>query len=239
MFNQLLESKPHRQKAAGSTTFSIVIHSAFIAAAVWATANAAIQNEKPKTEKITYVTVKTDEPPPPPKEPLPPPPKNVTVAPPPPKGFQVLKAPIDIPTVIPDVDLSKKVTNEADFSGKGVAGGVAKGVTGGTGPIGSDATTYYSYQVERPARLDSRSPTPPYPETLRGAGIEGEVDAQFVVDTNGRAESGSFKVVRSTNELFSASVRTTLPRMHFLPAEAGGHKVRQLVEQPFSFTIRQ
>jgi protein TonB len=240
MFNQLLESKPHRQKPTGSTAFSIIFHSALIAAAVWATANAAIQNEKPKLEKITYVKVKTDEPPPPPppKEPLPPPPKDATIAPPPPKGFQVLKAPVDIPTVIPQVDLSRRATNEEDFSGKGVAGGIAKGVVGGTGPIGSDAQTYYAYQVEKPAQLDNRSPRPLYPETLRGAGIEGEVDAQFVVDTNGRAEIGSFKVVRATNDLFSAAVRAALPKMHFLPAEAGGRRVRQLVELPFNFTIQ-
>jgi protein TonB len=181
--------------------------------------------------------VKTDEPPPP--KDLPPPPQDATFAPPPPKGFQVLKAPVDIPNVIPDVDPSKRETNEEDFTGKGVAGGVDKGVTGGTGPIGSDATTYYSSQVEMRARLDSRSPTPPYPETLRGAGIEGEVDAQFVVDTSGKADVASFRIVQSTNELFSASVRSTLPRMRFLPAEIGGRKVRQLVEQPFSFSIRQ
>ena len=43
---------------------------------------------------------------------------------------------IKIPDVLPDIDLSKKVTDEADFSGKGVAGGTSKGVVGrsGSGP---------------------------------------------------------------------------------------------------------
>ena len=237
MFNYLLESSPHRQKKAGSTVFSIGIHSALIAGAAWATAHSAIKNEKPKIEKVTYVEVKKDEPPPP-KQPLPPPPKDVTVTPPPPKGFQVLKAPVIIPTVIPNVDLSKRVTDAADYSGKGVAGGVAKGVEGGTGPIGSDATTYYAYQVERTAKLDPDSPKPPpYPETLRGAGIEGQVDAQFVVDTNGRAEVGSFKVTQTTNQLFSQKVQETLPRMRFFSAEVGGRKVRELVQQSFSFSL--
>jgi protein TonB len=236
MFNYLLESSPHRQKKTGSTVFSIGIHSALIAGAAWATAHAAIKNEKPKIEKVTYVEVKKDEPPPP-KQPLPPPPKDVTVTPPPPKGFQVLKAPVIIPTVIPNVDLSKRVTDEADYSGKGVAGGVAKGIEGGTGPIGSDATTYYAYQVERTAKLDPDSPKPPFPETLRGAGIEGEVMAEFVVDTTGRAEVSSFNVKSSTNPLFTASVRSTLGKMKFLPAEVGGRKVRELVQLPFSFSL--
>jgi protein TonB len=240
MFNQLIESKAQKKRSPGSTAVSIIFHSILIGAAAWATANAAIQEEKPKTEKITYVDVKKEEPPPPPKHQTPPPPKDVTVAPPPPKGFQVLTAPVDIPDVIPDVDLSKRVTNEADFSGKGVAGGVAKGVVGGTGPVGPDNTTYMEFQVERPAMLDQdHSPKPNYPETLRSAQIEGQVKAQFVVDTTGRADPGSLKILESTNDLFTAAVRSVLPRLRFFPAETGGRKVRQLVQLPFNFTINR
>jgi protein TonB len=235
MFNQLIESKRTKKRSPGTAAFSIGLHAGLIGLAVWATANAAIKNEKPKAEKIEFVTVKKDEPPPPKKEP-PPPPKDVTVAPPPPKGFQVLQAPPIVPVKIPDIDLSKKVTNEADFSGKGVAGGVAKGVVGGTGPV-SDNQTYFAYQVEKPAAMASGTITPSYPETLRSAAIEGEVDAEFVVDTTGRAEPGSLKITKSTNELFSAAVKTALPRMRFYAAEVGGKKVKQLVQQPFTFTI--
>lgn len=234
MFNQLIESKRKKKSSPGTTAFSIGLHAVLIGLAVWATANAAIQNEKPKAEKIEFVQVKKDEPPPPKKE-LPPPPKNVTVAPPPPKGFQVLQAPPIVPIKIPDIDLSKKVTNEADFSGKGVAGGVAKGVVGGTGPVSDQ--TYFEFQVEKPAAQASSSAQPSYPETLRSAGIEGEVDAQFVVDTSGRGEPGSLKITKSTNELFTAAVKSAFPRMRFYAAEIGGHKVKQLVQQPFTFTI--
>jgi len=237
MFNQLLESKPTKQKSVTGTIISVVFHSVLIGGAVWATANAATKAEAPKAEKITFVNTPKDEPPPPPqKKDIPAPPKDMAVAPPPPKGFQELKAPIDVPNVIPDVDLSRRVTNEADFSGKGVAGGVAKGVVGGTGPITSDNTTYFEFNVERPAALDAeRSPRPNYPKSLQDAGIVGIVRAQFVVDTSGRAEPGSLKILSSPNELFSQEVRTTLPKMRFFPAEVGGHKVRQLVEQQFSF----
>ena len=75
---------------------------------------------------------------------------EIVVKAPPPKGFQVLRAPVEIPIKIPDIDLSKKVTDEADFSGKGVKGGVAKGVEGGV-PQTIDANqTYYEFQVEKP-----------------------------------------------------------------------------------------
>ncbi len=149
MFNNLLESKPKKQKQTGGTVASIVMHSLLVGLAVYATANAAIKNEKPKQEKIDFVETPKDEPPPPKDEPPPPPPPDVVAAPPPPKGFQVLTAPVEIPDVIPDIDLSKKVTDENDFSGKGVAGGTSKGVEGGKAVVQSDQP-YFEFQVEKP-----------------------------------------------------------------------------------------
>jgi protein TonB len=66
--------------------------------------------------------------------------------------------------------------------------------------------------------------------------VEGEVLAQFVVDTTGHYEEGSFKVLKSSHELFTQAVRDALPQLRFNPAEAGGAKVRQLVQQPFTFS---
>ena len=78
---------------------------------------------------------------------------------------------------------------------------------------------------------------PRYPDILRQAGVEGEVLAQFVVDTSGRAEMNSYKVLKTTHELFGNAVKNALPGMRFIPAEVGGRKVRQLVQQPFTFAI--
>jgi protein TonB len=148
----------------------------------------------------------------------------------------VLSAPVEIPDIIPQVDLSKKVTDEADFSGKGVAGGVAKGVQGGTGPVVSDQP-YFEFQVEKPVVTAPGSTAPRYPDMLRQAGVEGEVLAQFVVDTTGKVESGSLKILKTSHDLFVQSVRNALPNMKFIPAEVGGRKVKQLVQQPFTFSI--
>ncbi len=242
MFTRLIESTPHHKRKFGSAMVSIVVHSALIAAAVWATANAAIQRDHPEqAEKVTYVeTPKTQPPPPPPpKQHLPPPPPK-TVAPPP-KGFQTLPPPVEVPKAIPDIDLTKPVTNDADFSGKGVASGVANGVAGGTGPVGPpvkpDNTIYSVNQVERQAMQASNSPVPQYPEVLRSAGVTGQVAVQFVVDTTGRADVSSFQVLRSSNNLFTDAVRSVLPHMRFVPAEVGGRKVRQLVQQQFNFSV--
>jgi protein TonB len=72
---------------------------------------------------------------------------------------------------------------------------------------------------------------------LESSHVEGEVLAQFVVDTSGRAEMNTFKVLKSSNELFTSSVKNVLPQMRFYAAEVGGHKVKQLVQMPFVFKV--
>ena len=233
MFNQLLESKAHKQKMAGGTIFSLVLHTVLISGAVYATAKAGIKDEKAKSEKIQFVEVKKE--PPKPKVDEPPPPKEVVVKPPPPKGFQVLRAPVKIDIKIPEIDLSKAVTNEADFSGKGVKGGTGSGVVGGTGPVTNQ--TYFEFHVEKPAEMMSDSPKPKYPSVLESSGIAGEVQAQFVVRSDGKADNDSFKVLKSTNDLFTQAVKNVLPRMRFSPAMIGGKPVNQLVQQSFQFAV--
>ena len=231
MFNQLIESKAKRQKMAGGTAFSIVFHTILIGAAVYATARAGVKDEKSKAEKIQFVEMKKE---PPKVSDKPPPPKEVVVKPPPPKGFQVLRAPVRIDIKIPEIDLSKAITNENDFSGKGVKGGTGNGVVGG---IANTNQTYFEFQVEKPAEMLAESPKPKYPSVLESSGIAGEVQAQFVVSLSGKADMDSFKVLKSTNELFTQAVKNVLPRMKFSPAMIGGKPVNQLVQQSFQFAV--
>jgi periplasmic protein TonB len=232
MFNQLIESKPKKEKMAGGTVFSIVLHTALIAGAVYATAAAGVKDEKTKAEKIQFVEMKKEPPKVIEKEP---PPKEVVVKPPPPKGFQVLRAPVKIDIKIPEIELSKAITNESDFSGKGVKGGTGSGVVGGTGPVTNQ--TYFEFQVEKPAEMLGDSPRPKYPSVLESSGIAGEVQAQFVVTSAGKADMDQFKVLKSTNELFTQAVKNVLPRMRFSPAMIGGKPVNQLVQQSFQFAV--
>ena len=234
MFNNLIESRPAKQKTLGGTIFSMVFHGAVIGFSLYATKHAVEAAAEEVVQKVDFVEIKKDEPPPPDT----PPPPDIVAAPPPPKGFQVLTAPVNIPDVIPDIDLSKKLTNEDDFSGKGVAGGVAAGVVGGTAPLNTDQP-FFDFQVEKPVAPIPGTGQPRYPDILRSASIEGEVLAQFVVDTTGRVEISSYKVIRQSHELFAAAVRNALPQMRFLPAEIGGRKVKQLVQQPFVFALQK
>ena len=230
MFENLIETKPRKAKTGKQFALSIIIHTVLIGAAVYGTLQAKEAYEKPKAEKVEFVEMKKDEPPPP--EEKPPPPPEVVAAPPPPKGFQVLTAPIKIPEVLPDIDLSKKVTDEADFSGKGVAGGIAKGVVGAAAD-----QTYFEFQVEKQVAPAPGNPTPRYPDMLRSANVEGEVLAQFTVDTTGRVQQGSVTILKSSHDLFTAAVRQALTSARYYPAEIGGRKVKQLVQQPFNFTL--
>ena len=60
---------------------------------------------------------------------------------------------------------------------------------------------------------------------------------QFVVDTTGRPEMNTFKVLKTDNKLFTDAVRLALVDWRFSPAEVGNRKVRQLVQMPFVFGL--
>ncbi|HEV7593684.1 MAG TPA: TonB family protein [Gemmatimonadaceae bacterium] len=260
---RLLESKPeNKKKSPGGTIFSIVLHLTILFLAIFATARAGARKaEKPRETKVSFVAVKKDEPPPPPKKeppkeapkPKAPTPKVVNlpklpkeVAPAPPKGFKVLPPPVNIPTNLPTVDLSKAITNENDFSGKGVAGGSDKGVKGGTGTEGdigkaagvADHGPYMEFQVEKAVEKIGGE-APEYPASLKESGVEGQVLAQFVVNESGRYEGGSLKILSSSNPAFTAAVKDALPRMRFSAAQIGGRKVQQLVQMPFQFHLQK
>src|SRR4051812_17836827 len=237
MFANLIESQAKPQKSVGGTIFSVIFHTVLIVAAVQGTLKASGKLEKMKQEKVEFVQVKKEEPPPPKEQPKVEVPPDVVASPQPPKGFQILSAPIKIPDVIPDIDLSKAATREEDFTGKGAVGGTARGVTGGVAaPLNSDQPLF-DFQVEKPAAANPSNQPPTYPNQLRAANIEGQVVAKFVVDTTGRADMKTFEVVKSDHELFTGAVRNVLPNYRFFPAELGGRKVKQLVQMPFVFTL--
>jgi len=97
--------------------------------------------------------------------------------------------------------------------------------------------TYFEFQVTKAASMQPGNPAPRYPDSLRTANVEGKVLSQFVVDTFGRADMSQFKVLNSTNDLFTATVRNVLPMMKFNPAELNGRHVKQLVQMPFEFSL--
>jgi len=113
----------------------------------------------------------------------------------------------------------------------------ADSASGGATQPAETGQPFFEFQVEKPVAAVPGNPAPPYPDMLRAAGVQGEVLAQFVVDTSGRVEIGTFKVLKSSHDLFTTSIRQALPNMRFSPAEIAGRKVRQLVQMPFIFSV--
>jgi len=262
MMNTLLESRPRKKRNSGGTVFSVIFHSVILVLAVYATARAGVAKDKDgRQEKVRFVEMKKEPPPPEVKKKEPPPPKvkkpitehNPAPLPPapkeeiaPPKGFKVLEAPVNVPIELPKIDLSAKLTNEADFSGKGVKGGSASGKEGSEGDkeggragsaIDPDKP-YLADQVEKQVEAISGTQVE-YPESLRSSGIEGEVRAQFVVNENGRVEAGTFKVMNDANPDFVSAVRRALPGMRFHAAQINGKHVSQIVQQSFIFKLNK
>ena len=89
---------------------------------------------------------------------------------------------------------------------------------------------YFEFQVETPARFidDSASRAAGW---RPGAAMRGDtLSVQFIVDTVGRPEPGTLRVLRAQREVLGDSVRQALPAWRYMPARLRGCRVRQLVQ---------
>jgi protein TonB len=231
MFENLIESKPKKTRTFKQSAMSLILHLTVGYAAIRATAGAAEELHKVMMDTTNFQLAPV--PPPPPPEA--PPPDAIVSATPPPLGFQTVMPPTEIPKDIPPVNLNERF-NAADFSGKGVEGGVATGVVGGTGPVTGE--TFLQTEVDDPVS-PINIPKPRFPPVLQQAGVSGFVDVTYVVDTTGHAEPSSWKVQKSSNPQFEAPAREAIMKGVFKPARIKGAAVRQLVQQKITFNIGQ
>jgi len=163
-------------------------------------------------------------------------PPVVTSLNPPPKGFQVLTAPVDIPTEIPPVNLQERF-DPRDYSGVGVEGGVFQGVEGGTGPVQDLAQVFAEAVVdEKPERISC--PALEYPRMMQQANIEGQVLLQFVVETDGHVKSQSIEVLNATHKAFEGPARDLISKCLFRPGRVRANPVRVLVQMPIVFNLQ-
>jgi periplasmic protein TonB len=223
----LLESRRRGSRTIGSTTASVLLHAALLSCAVYLTAQAKelpVSNPPeapiplfpptdpaPKTKRHrTHGGGRAADPGPVPSVPVP----SIEI----PNG----RSPIDTHDVIPDAGVDSAMWGRPTDGSHGTHGA-------------GDGTPFVASQVEKPAVARDGNPPPRYPSMLEQSRVEGAVLAQFVVDTTGRAEMSTFEILQSTNELFAAALRDVVPRWRFLPAEAGGRRVRQVVEVPVRF----
>jgi hypothetical protein len=104
-------------------------------------------------------------------------------------------------------------------------------------PTTGKDSVYSVLEVETAVVRSTRSAAPAYPLKLLESHVQGFVNARYVVDTTGFADTASFRVLDATNKGFIDAVKDALPYMRFSPAKIGSVKVRQLVQQQFSFKI--
>ncbi len=210
----------------GGSAVSLVFHGALVALAVYATLDRKVVEQVGRLI-VDLPLFERTAPTPPPEAPA-----AVVV---PAAGFTTLAIPTTILTEIPPPSTAR--FDASQFSGVGLEGGRAWGVARDTvaRPAVVRAEVYAASVLEElPERTGG--PAPAYPEILRGAGIAGDVTVEFVIDTAGRVEPGSARIVASTHELFAQAVLKVIGGWRFRPGRIEGIAVRSRVSMPVNFT---
>ncbi len=231
MGEHLIESAPRPRRGANALLASSAIHAGLVAMAVYATMPRERANFEASQERVRIVDIAQFAPATPPAAAAAP---QKTAEP----GFKILAIPAEVPSAIPGIDVAQQATLAEDFTGRGLLGGAAGGVhvaplalaSRVVDPIDGDLADQAPYLL--PGQMG-----PAYPDPLRKNAPDGIVVVRFVIDTLGRVEVPSLKVVESTHPLFVASVRSALDRLKFLPAYFSGQRVRVRMEQRFEFHL--
>ena len=233
MFATLLESRALPQRRTGSSITSVVLHGVIITGAAVATARDVVAVRPPDNPIVRVDFTRPNDPPPA---------RPTIVADN--VGAAALPAALNIvvplvtPIGIPPIDFSAPVT-PSDFMPSSNRGPIAQCVLECPDAArrvagGQDVWTANDVMM----RLRGEPVPPRYPESLRRAGVEGDVVVKFVVDTTGQVEMRSVEIVSSTHEAFTAAVREALARMRFFPSAVGERKVNALAAMPFRFRLK-
>jgi protein TonB len=233
MFHLLLESKADTRLPFGGSVVSTIAHGALVTGLVLLTAQRPTRETPAPEPRATFIPVEPPRVAPSPTRPLP---SSSVASTPAPLGAAPLPIIVDIPIGLPPVDLTVAPGSANDFVPRGVVGGRPDGVAGVPAGRGS-ASPFTELEVDKPVVMAPGMAAPAYPASLRAAGLSGNVVVEFVVDTLGRVEDGTSRIVSADHPLFAASVRSVLPAYRFLPAEVEGRRVRQLVRLPFRFSL--
>ncbi len=204
----LLESgwKTGKKRLFGVGFASLAIHSAMIAGVVYATPHAAPRGDQVRMGTTVVLLA---------------PQEQQTAAEPPPaqladalQGFQTVAVSAQIPIDMPPVDLQQRF-DPKDYSGSGVEGSWASGIVVSGNEVYAEALV-----EERPALLSA--PAPVYPALLRQAGIQGRVILPAVIDTTGRIEPASVRIMKSPHPAFDQPTKDWLLNALFRPARLHG-----------------
>lgn len=141
-----------------------------------------------------------------------------------------------VPDVDTDVDLTSRISSAKDFGDADPNALVSQSsmyALAHPGPNGA----YTEDVVEKTVWPMADNPHPRYPDELQRAGVEGTLVVQFVVDSTGRVDAKTLAFPDNAQPGFLRAIRDALLHSRFLPAELAGIRVRQLVQQQFSFVL--
>ena len=231
MFGVLLESRARAQRRSGGIALSVVTHVALIGMATAATVHA--RSDTPERPAPTYVQFT---PPPTPKpvvrEVVTTTITKLTSVPSAPT-INIVAPPV-VPPTLPPITSGGTPTPD-DFVI--VRGGGGSGSAGGSAFDAAPAESSTDWRGSEVLMHVLSSGKPRYPESLRSAGVDGNVLIQFTVDTLGRVDMQSVKVLNSTHAMFTDAVRQSLGAFRFKPAEVNGKRVPALAQMPFEFHV--
>lgn len=250
MLTRLVASGGERRRTWNLRTaiVSIVLHAALLGGAVYASVNAAPVVVERIEEEVTFLEHPEADPvpeeAPPPEIEEPPPAPEPTADVPPPPGFQELIPPSVTPSELPPVNMDLAVVRPEDFSGIGQAGGIARGVEGGTPTnVVPDSAPKQVFAVEETGvtpeltnlREIQRVLSTNYPRQFADARIPGDAHIRFMIDENGRVPANSVTVINASHDAFGEAAQKSATRLRFRPISYRGEHVRVWATMPITF----
>jgi TonB family protein len=250
MFTNLMASKPQRGSVSPSALgVSLVVHGLALLGLV---AGASRIAPTPSTDDTYYAELTEWKAPPPPEvAPAPPPPPPVqhqavveVERPDLPQGFQEIAAPAQILAEIPPPGAI--AFRAEDFSGEGVAGGVAHGrpllLADTAKPAAFEPPPVSVAVVDKPPRILNASDMTNrmqalYPTKARLMGMAGDVVVQMVIDTKGQVEAEGLTIVSSTSPEFDEPTLAVVRLLRWEPARRNDRPIRVWVRLPVNWSF--
>ena len=219
----LLESKwkTRKKRLLGVGFASLAIHTAMIAAVVYATLDAAPRDDQVRMGTTVVLLAPQEQ-----ESAAEPPPVQLADAL---SGFQPVAVSAQIPIDMPPMDLQQRF-DPKDYSGSGVEGSRASDIV-----VSGNEVYAEGLVEERPALLSA--PAPVYPPLLKQAGIQGRVILPAVIDTTGRVEPASVRIMKSSHPAFDQPTKDWVLKALFRPARLHGRGVRVSIHLVVDYAI--
>jgi len=228
MFDTLLASSIAPRPQAGFGLIALLLHVAIVLGAIGATetSRAIVRTAARDTIRLYLTRPRMLEP-------------DRSSPSTPPMGAPAIPAPPPVqegPPQIPAIQLSRSTGSSMDVGAFASMLGASDSARSAR-ELGAAPAVLSVTEVDGLPRLTGQL-RPRYPEALRRTGVSGQVMLEYVVESTGRVDSSSVRVLLSSNPEFTDAVREALRSVRFLPGLRSGQPVAVVVRQTIRFEIR-